>query len=52
MSLSNDILGGVLAVGVVIGIYAIYAAILLAFLWAVWNWIILPTLPYVAAVFA
>lgn len=52
MSLSNDILAGVLAVGVVVGLYAIYAVILLAFLWAVWNWIILPTLPYAATVFA
>jgi hypothetical protein len=23
----------------------------LAFLWAVWNWIVVPTLPYIASLF-
>ena len=52
MSLSNDILGGIVAIAVIGGVYLAYMAVILAFLWAVWNWIILPTLPYVAAAFA
>jgi len=25
--------------------------ILLAFLWAVWNWVVVPTLPYIVSLF-
>ena len=52
MSLSNDILGGIVAFLLFVGVYAVYLGILLAFLWAVWNWIVLPTLPYVMGLLA
>jgi hypothetical protein len=52
MSLSGDLAGGFVAVLLVIGIYAVYLGAILAFLWVVWNWIVLPTLPYIAGVFA
>lgn len=48
----NDIIGAIAALIFVLGVYAIYFAVILAFLWAVWNWIVLPTLPYVAGLFA
>ena len=30
-----------------LGLYAAYLAIIFAFIWAVWNWIIVPTVPYI-----
>jgi|WetSurMetagenome_2_1015567.scaffolds.fasta_scaffold369170_1 hypothetical protein len=51
MSMGNDIIAGIVAFVFMISIYAIYLGILLAFLWAVWNWVIVPTLPYVAGLF-
>ena len=32
---------------VMIGFYAASMAILFAFIWAVWNWIVVPTVPYI-----
>ncbi len=51
MGIGNDIVAGTVAFIFVIGIYAIYLGILLAFLWAVWNCVIVPTLPYMAGLF-
>ena len=39
--------GGLLAALVMVGFYAAYLAIIFAFIWAVWNWIVVPTVPYI-----
>ena len=52
MSELTEVLAGILAIGFVLVVYLVYFGILLAFLWAIWNWIVLPTLPYVAGLFA
>ena len=49
---ASDVLGGLVYIVLGVGIYVAYLGILLAFLWAVWNWIVLPTLPYVVGLFA
>ena len=51
MSELTEVLAGILAIGFVLVVYLVYFGILLAFLWAIWNWIVLPTLPYVAGLF-
>ena len=51
MSELTEALAGILAIGFVLVVYLVYFGILLAFLWAIWNWIVLPTLPYVAGLF-
>jgi hypothetical protein len=43
----SDFGGGLLAAIVMVGFYAAYLAIIFAFIWAVWNWIIVPTVPYI-----
>ncbi len=43
----SDFGGGPLAALVIVGFYAAYLAIIFAFIWAVWNWIIVPTVPYI-----
>lgn len=48
----NDILGAIVALVIILVTYAIYFAAIFAFLWAVRNWIVLPTLPYVVGLFA
>ena len=52
MSDHTDVLAGMLALLMCVAIYLVYFGILLAFIWAIWNWIVLPTLPYVAGLFA
>lgn len=44
----TDIVVGVLAVLITVGIYVAYLAIIFAFLWAVWNWIVVPSIPMIA----
>ena len=51
---TNDILGLVLAavtflIMAVVAI-AIKVAIIIAIVWVIWNWIVVPTLPYVTSI--
>lgn len=46
----SDIVAGPLAVLLTVGFYVAYLAIVFAFLWAVWNYIVLPSIPYIAGV--
>jgi hypothetical protein len=48
MSVSTEMLAFVL----VVVAYGAMLGVLFAFLWAVWNWIVLPSLPYVVGLFA
>ena len=52
MSLSNDILESIVVFILFVGAYVVYLGVLLAFLWVVWNWIVLPSMPYIVGVFA
>ena len=56
MSELTEVLAGILAIGFVLVVYLVYFgilfSILLVFVWAVWNWIVLPTMPYIAGLFA
>ncbi len=45
----NDIFRAGAALFVVAGIYVVYFAAILAFIWIVWNWIVLPGLPQLMA---
>lgn len=45
---STIVLGGL----IVIVTWILYFGFVLAFLWAIWNWIVLPTMPYIAGLFA
>ena len=43
----SDCLEFILAILVVIATYALYLGALFAFIWAVWNYIIAPSLPMI-----
>jgi hypothetical protein len=45
----SDTFEVVAAILIVIGVYVLYFAAILTFLWIVWNWIILPGLPQLMA---
>ena len=47
----SEVIAGILAIMFVWVAYLVYFGILFAFLWAVWNWIVLPTMPYIAGLF-
>lgn len=47
----SEVIAGILAIMFVLVAYLVYFGILLAFLWAIWNWIVLPTMPYIAGLF-
>lgn len=51
---TNNILGLVLAtvtfLVTVVTLIAIKIAIILAIAWTIWNWIVVPTLPYVTSI--
>ena len=51
MSEITEVLAGILAIVFTLAAYLAFFAALFAFIWAVWNWIVLPTMPYIAGLF-
>ena len=43
----SDLLEVFAGVVLLIATYAVYLGVLFAFIWAVWNYIIVPTVPYI-----
>ena len=45
----SDVSEMLIGVALVLITYVFYLSVIFAFLWAVWNWIVLPTVPYLVS---
>jgi uncharacterized membrane protein YkgB len=51
MGIGSDIVAIIVVIGIWLSIVGIYLGVIFGFIWAVYNYIILPSLPYVAGLF-